>query len=627
MPVSYLFRFLQTLIRAGRRTGSLRDLNRRIVFIYTNEGFKGIRNRLIKVNRNDYSTWIKKYDTLTSLEFERIKRKQVVFPYKPLISILMTVYDTKEEWLVKAIESVRRQSYSNWELCIADDASTNPRIVKILNNYKNEDCRIKVVFRKINGHIAACSNSALEIANGDWIALLDHDDEISSTALFWVVEAINKLPEVKLIYSDEDKIDQSGIRSSPYFKSDWNLDLFYSQNMYSHLGVYNTDLVKKAGGFRKGFEGSQDYDLVLRCIELIKSDQIYHIPRVLYHWRIHKESTANSAKSKPYAMLAGERALNEHFLRSQTQARAHLIGYGYRIKYTLPDTPPMVSIIIPTRNKLQLLRKCIDSIRALTTYPNFEIIVIDNDSDDPETLEYLEDQSKASNGFRILKIKGPFNYSSLNNQAVKESHGDYITLINNDVQVINAEWLDEMIGLAIQPGVGAVGAKLYYPNDTIQHAGIILGLGFHHVAGCAHNRINKGNKGYFGRASLANSFSALTAACLVIRKNIFTEIGGLNETDLPVSYNDVDFCLRVGEAGYRNVFTPYAELYHAESSSRDTNIANEDPDRRHAEMEYFKKCWSHLILKDPAYNPNLSLEFSDFSLAWPPRIETDTQTL
>jgi len=594
---------------------------RKLGIIIKSEGFRGITNRLIRINRNDYSKWVKEYDTCTNEELEKIMQRQSGFTEKPLISIIMPVFNPKPEWLVKAIESVSRQIYPNWELCIADDASTNPEISKILDKYKNRDPRIKVVNRKKNGHIAACSNSALEIVTGDWIALLDHDDEISLSALFWVVDTINKFPSVKLIYSDEDKIDYSGNRLGPYFKSDWNPDLFYAQNMFSHLGVYRSDLVRWAGGFREGFEGSQDYDLLLRCIELIGTDQIHHIPRVLYHWRVHRLSTAHSVKSKPYAMPAGERALNEHFQRMQIPAKAQLIGYGYKIKYALPDKPPMVSVIIPTRNGLHLLRTCIQSIKNLTTYPHYEIILVDNGSDDPETLEYLMQLNETGKGILVIRIDQPFNYSSLVNQAVRVARGEYIALVNNDVRVITAEWLNEMLGLAIQPGIGAVGAKLYYPNDTIQHAGIILGLGFHGVAGCAHNKVAKGNKGYFGRASLTNSFSAVTAACMLVRKTIFEEIGGFNEKDLPVSYNDVDFCLRIREAGYRNVYTPYAELYHAESSTRNTNIMKEDPVRINDEIEYFRERWSHLLLNDPAYNPNLTLDYSDFSLAWPPRIE------
>jgi glycosyltransferase involved in cell wall biosynthesis len=599
------------------------------------EGFEGLRQRILKITeplkdlkntkdgfyRNDYTEWVKRYDTLTDEELKNMKIRQTGFSVKPLISIIIPVYNPKLQWLEQAIESVCRQVYPDWELCIADDASTDPEVRKLLIEYQDKDPRIKVVFRGKNGHISACSNSALEIANGEWIALLDHDDLLSINALFWVVDAINKYPDAKLLYSDEDKIDDKENRSIPYFKCDWNQDLFYSQNMVSHLGIYQADLSKRAGRFRVGFEGSQDYDLALRCIELIDSSQIHHIPHVLYHWRIHGKSTALLSNTKPYAMLAGERALNEHFLRCNINAVAQLIGYGYRVRYALPGNPPLVSIIVPTRNGLHFLRSCIQSIKKLTTYPNYEIIVVDNGSDNAETLAYLNKPDYPEKQFRVMRIDQPFNYSALNNKAVKEAKGEYIALVNNDVQVISPGWLNEMMGIAVQKGIGAVGAKLYYADHSIQHAGIILGLGAHGVAGCAHNRLKRGNKGYFGRASLINSYSAVTAACMVVRKALYEKMNGFNEVDLPIAYNDVDFCLRLRESGYRNVFTPYAELYHHESSTRGMDLIPEEQARFATEIEYFKKRWSHLLLNDPMYNPNLSLEFSDFSLAWPPRVE------
>lgn len=602
------------------------------------EGFEGVWQRVLQFSdiirgfkntkdgfyRNDYTEWVKRYDTLAGGDLEKMEIRGTGFSVKPLISIIMPVYNPKPLWLEQAIESVCQQVYPHWELCIADDASTDPLIKQILAKYQGRDSRIKVVLLNINGHISACSNSALALATGEWIALLDHDDILPAHALYWAVDTINKYPDARLLYSDEDKIDDKGNRSQPYFKSDWNRELFYSQNMISHLGIYDADILKRAGRFRAGFEGSQDYDLALRCIELIESTQIQHIPRVLYHWRVHGKSTALSSNKKPYSMLAGERALNEHFERCNIDAVAKHIGYGYRVKYSLPDNPPLVSVIILTRNGLQLLRTCIQSIIKLTTYPNYEIIVVDNGSDDPETLAYLNQPGGREKEFRVIRIDRPFNYSALNNEAVKEAKGEYLAFVNNDVTVISSEWLSEMMGLAVQEGVGAVGAKLYFPDDTIQHSGIILGLGFHGVAGCAHSGLRRGNRGYFGRASLTNSYLAITAACMVVKKTLFTEMGSFDEVNLPIAYNDVDFCLRVTEAGYRNVFTPFAELYHHESSSRGVDVTSEDQLRASAEIEYFKKRWSHLLLNDPAYNRNLSLEFSDFSLAWPPRVETLT---
>jgi glycosyltransferase involved in cell wall biosynthesis len=517
-----------------------------------------------------------------------------------------------------AIRSVQAQLYPNWELCIADDASTDKAIHSILEHYSIEDSRIKVVFRKENGHISAASNSALELVTGEWTALLDHDDLLSEQALFWVAEAINRNPEVQLIYSDEDKIDTVNRRFDPYFKCNWNLDLFYSHNMFSHLGVYRTDLLNDVGGFRLGMEGSQDYDLVLRCIERIRPNQIHHIPRVLYHWRMHAGSTAQSVETKPYAMLAGESSLNEHFQRRKIDAKVELIGHGYRVRYSLPAIPPLVSLIIPTRDKLQLIQACVESIITKTTYPNYEILIIDNGSVDIATLEYFN-SLKADSRIRVVRDDQPFNYSALNNAASKLTHGEILGLINNDIEVISPEWLSEMVGIALQPGIGSVGARLWYPDLTLQHGGVILGLGASRVAGHAHHQLPKRHYGYFGRASLTNSFSAVSAACLVIQKAIYEEIGGMNEVDLPVSFNDVDFCLRLHEKGYRNVWTPYAELYHYESASRGHENTPEKQARFNQEVQYMKQRWGDILLRDPCYSPNLTLDHADFSLAWPPR--------
>lgn len=563
-----------------------------------------------------YPNWVKEFNTLTDNECTSIREKAEDFICKPLISIVMPVYNPNPTWLASAINSLISQIYENWELCIADDASTDPAIRKMLEAYSLQDQRIKVAFRKQNGHISAASNTALELAKGEWIALLDHDDELSEHALFLVVDTINKHPTCKMIYSDEDKIDELGKRSEPNFKCDWNPDLFYSQNMFSHLGVYHSSLIKMIGGFREGFEGAQDYDLALRCTEHISPDKIHHIPRVLYHWRIHAESTAHTTEAKPYAMLAGERALNEHLQRININAKAELIGFGYRVRYALPESLPLVSLIIPTHNAHKLLKQCVDSILKKTTYSNYEILIVDNNSDDPDSLHYLR-KLESEPKIRVIRDSKPFNYSALNNAAVKLANGEIIGLVNNDVEVISPEWLSEMVSHALRPEVAAVGAKLWYGDDTIQHAGIILGI--HGIAGHAHRFTSRQDNGYCARASLIQSFSAVTGACLVVRKSIYESLGGLNETELQIACNDVDFCLRVREAGYRNIWTPYAELYHHESSTRGFDDTPEKVARSAKEIAYMQQRWGNLLLKDPAYNPNLSLDSEDFSLAWPPR--------
>jgi glycosyltransferase involved in cell wall biosynthesis len=570
-------------------------------------------------DRNNYPKWILEFDTLTHRERSAMRTLSQRFNYKPLISIVMPVYNPNPIWLKEVIESVRKQIYLDWELCIADDASTNSEIRPILERYAREDRRIKVTFREKNGHISAASNSALSLAQGEWIALLDHDDLLAENALFWVADAINKYPAIRLIYSDEDKIDENGVRSGPYFKCDWNPDLFYSHNLITHLGVYHAELVNKIEGFRIGFEGSQDYDLALRCIEQIAPSQIHHIPRVLYHWRMHAESTAQSSESKPYAMIAGERAINEHFQRLGVNAKAELEVYGYRVRYALPKSLPLVSLIIPTRNGLKLLKQCIESILTKTTYSNYEILIMDNGSDDPATLLYLQELGLESR-IRVIRDDRPFNYSALNNAAVKLARGEIVGLINNDIEVISLDWLSEMVGHALRPEVGAVGARLWYANDTLQHGGVIISLGG--VAAHSHKHLQRGSPGYVGRASLTQSLSAVTAACLLIRKSIFNSLGGLNEIDLQIAYNDVDFCLRVRDAGYRNIWTPYAELYHHESATRGYEDTPEKKARFEKETAYMKRSWGKVLHYDPAYSPNLTLDYEDFSFAWPPRVES-----
>ncbi len=626
--VRHLLRIASQLMK---QYGGIKAVSSKALKIAYQDGLKGIKDRIRNyeskpgviegtdevVDCNDYAEWIRRYDTMTDEKSAVMHKNIEAMRDHPLISVVMPTYNPNPVWLAEAIESVRDQIYPNWELCIADDASTNTEIKPLLEKYAKEDARIKIVFRESNGHISAASNSAIGLATADWITLLDHDDLLPEGALFWVVDAINQNPEAGLIYSDEDKVSETGQRFSPYFKSDWNLDMFYSHNMFSHLGIYRRKLLDKIGGFRVGLEGSQDYDLALRCIEGISSAQIVHIPRVLYHWRVHSGSAAKNADAKPYAMIAGERALNEHFERTRVKGWVESVGFGYRAHYNLPSQLPMVSLIIPTRNNLTLIRQCIESILNKTTYPNYEIIVVDNGSDDPATLDYFA--SLAGNSkVRVLKDEKDFNFSALNNHAVMQAKGELVGLINNDIEVITPGWLSEMVSHALRPDVGAVGAKLWYPNNTLQHGGVVLGLGEHRCAGHIHHNFPKGSHGYFRKMSLISSFSAVTAACLVIRKDTYELVGGMNE-DLKTAYNDVDFCLNVRGAGYRNIWTPYAELYHHESATRGYENTPEKQIRFSKEVQYMKEHWGKVLLHDPAYNPNLTLDYADFSLAWPPR--------
>jgi len=605
----------------GKAFGILRKkgvkvANRKTKYILTQAKLFGIASIVPHThnsNTNDY------YQT-EKPDLKKLEKIIGTFKHLPKISVVMPTYNSNTVWLSEAIESIRNQIYTNWELCIADDASTNIECKALLKEYRKKDKRIKVVFRQQNGHISNASNSALEFANGEYVALLDHDDKLPEDALFWVVKVINENPDVSLIYSDEDKFDLEGLRSDPYFKCDWNYSLFLSQNLISHLGVYKTRIMKKIGGFRQGYEGSQDYDLALRFIEQINPEQIIHIPRVLYHWRIHSDSTAFKADNKPYALTSAQRAIGEHLERMGISSTVEILdNQMYRVKYDLPQKLPLVSIIIPTKNNLNLLKKCIKNIISKTEYQNYEILIVDNNSDDLKTLNYFEKLKKDPN-IRVLSDKRDFNFSAINNNAVKRAKGEYICFLNDDTEVISPKWLSEMISIGVQKGVGAVGAKLWYPNNTLQHGGIILGIGG--IGSHAHKFIPKGNGGYFNRATLLQEFSAVTAACMLISKQVFDLAGGFNEKDLAVAFNDVDLCLRIRELDYRIVWTPYAELYHHESISRGEDITKEKKERFLKEIEYMNNTWGKWLKNDPAYSPNLTLYAEDFDIAWPPRVES-----
>jgi GT2 family glycosyltransferase len=409
------------------------------------------------------------------------------------------------------------------------------------------------------------------------------------------------------------------VRSDPYFKCDFNYDLFLSQNMISHFGVYKTSIMKEVGGFRTGFEGSQDYDLALRVIDQAGHQAVYHVPRALYHWRMIPESTAAGHEAKPYAHIAAMRALDEHLARNRINAHAeHAPGTDAfnKVVYELPEVLPSVEIIIPTRDSADLVEQCVESVRQKSSYPNLRITIVDNGSVKQETHDLFA-RLQQDERIKVVRDDSPFNYSALNNRIALASTADFVCLMNNDIEVINADWLEEMISVALQANVGAVGAKLLYPDDTIQHGGVVLGVGG--IASHAHKHFPNTMPGYFARARLRNAMSAVTAACLLIRQSIYKEVGGLDE-QLHVAYNDIDFCLRVRQAGYRNVWTPYAELYHHESATRGAEDTPEKISRFNQESELVRQRWGDLLLNDPYYSPNLTLTADDFSFAWPSRI-------
>lgn len=574
------------------------------------------RQRSTEDPAENYQSWIEHYERPDRSQMLELKRLAKSLPSQPLISVLLPTYNTPRKWLVAAIESIRRQTYTNWELCISDDASTKSEVRQVLNSYARRDSRIKVTYRDVNGHISASSNSALALAQGEFVALLDHDDEFSPFALYAVALELNRTPDLDLIYSDEDKIDEHGGRYDPYFKSDWNPDLLTAQNCISHLGAFRTERLRAIGGFHEGVEGCQDWDIALRITEGIPASRIRHIPRVLYHWRAIPGSTALALDQKNYIDRTGRKMLTDHFERLGIHAEVTPVEGGHwRIRYAL-TRQPLVTIIIPTRNQGRLLKRCIDSVQEKTGYQNYELLVVDNQSDEPETLAYL--QRLRQTGIQVLSYTSPFNYSAINNFAVQKARGELLCFLNNDMEVITSEWLEEMVSHAVRPEIGAVGAKLYFPDDTLQHIGIILGLGG--PAGHILYKFNGNTGGYYNRARLVCNYSAVTAACMVVRKALFAEAGGFDEQNLPVSYNDVDLCLRIQAAGYRNLYTPFAQFYHHESASRGEDAAAANRARSQNEIEYMWKRWGDLLLHDPGYNPSLSLKREDYSFAAPPRL-------
>ena len=573
----------------------------------------------------EYAQWIKQQIASNS-PFS----KEGTPPISTVISILMPIGEPNEQWLRAAIESVQKQIYPHFELLIITNTHLNSHPRGNLPDSPEErgqgpvDSRIKWLDGPQNTSLAAALNNALAFARGDFIALMGAEDQLPAHALYKIAQTLNAHPDTDLIYTDEDKLNAQGQRYDPYFKSDWNPDLFYSQNFLRHLTAYRRSIINDIGGFRPDYQGNEDYDLALRFIEQIDAERIRHIPQILYHRRDFPEHTPRPSQdgsqhtaSSHLKKDSGVCALQAHFQRLRQPVKVvEAMGGHTRVIYPLPDKPPLVSLIIPTRDKLKLLRGTVDDLLNKTDYKNIEIIIMDNGSVEPETLDYFKAIQKNTK-VSIIRHAAPFNYSQLNNIGVTHATGDVICLINNDLQVIYPQWLTEMVSHALRPQIGAVGAKLYYINDTIQHAGVIIGLGG--MAGHALKFLAREAPGYHWKPFLIQNYSAVTGACLVMRRNVFEEVGGLEEKHLKVAFNDVDFCLRIRERGYRIVWTPYAELYHLESASRGIDDTFKKYRRLQHELNYMKTRWGETLLNDPYYNPNLTLEYEDFSLAWPPQ--------
>jgi GT2 family glycosyltransferase len=578
-----------------------------------NRTFEHIQSRMLfiesrKEREADYKKWFKK-NFPREHELKKQCETAARLKQKPLISLIMPTYNTKPVHLRAAIESVIRQTYQNWELCMADDASTNQKVRDIIERYAAKDKRIKYVFRQDNGHICEASNSALKLASGKYIALLDHDDWLWPNALFEMVQCINRNPNAKLIYSDEEKIDEEGKKhSEPFFKPDWSPEFLRSINYITHFAVLDRKLVHEVGAFRKGYEGAQDWDLFLRISR--ETDQIYHVPKVIYSWRKTEASTANQPSAKDYAYVNQERALHDDI-----SARGLKVELSWQIPFSMwrvdykIDKSPLVSIIIPTKDQADVLRQCLSSIAEKTTYKNFETIIVDTGSVKEETWR-LYDEYKQPLNLKIVKWDKPFNFSSVCNFGADHSSGEYLLFLNNDTEVITPNWIEDMLGYALQKDIGAVGCKLYYPDGKLQHGGIILGVGGQKgtpgIAGHffpAFKEEPTQDPGQLLYDGGTRNFAAVTAACLMVSKAKFDKVNGF-DTKFRIAFNDVDFCLELLKSGLRNVYLPHVQLYHHES------ISIGKPGAKQRDLEVFAKeidmmlrKWRRLIVNDPYYHP------------------------
>jgi len=568
---------------------------------------------------SSYKRWLQQFEPPYSASAPAARAYVASLPRKPTISVVMACYDSNIDWLRDAVDSVRQQTYDAWELCVVDDGSSNADVWSTLESVALIDSRIKAKRCHSNGGISAATNEALKLATGEWIAFMDHDDLLSFDALALLADTAVRTESARIIYTDEDKIDENGRRYEPYFKSSWNRELFYSQNMLNHLTAVHRDVIKAAGPLRSEYDGSQDYDLLLRCIEQVAEDAIVHIPFVCYHWRFATQRVNYSQAFGQQTFDNSLKALNSHFERTGQPATAEQAQpevFYARPRWRL-EPKPLVSLIIPTRDRLKLLEPAIRSIRDLTSYPNYEILIADNDSREKETLDYFTQLKRASLA-RIIPAPGEFNFSRINNIAAREAKGSVIGLINNDIEVINGDWLDEMVSHFARPDVGMVGAKLYYTDGRIQHAGVVTGIGG--VAGHVYKYFPGDAPGPFSQLILPRETTGVTAACLLIRKTLYDQVGGLDEANLTVAFNDVDLSLKVRRGGSKIVWTPNARLTHHESVSRGVDTAPEKQRRFQREVQYMISTWgSDFLNSDPYYSPNLTLDGEDASRAWPPR--------
>ena len=563
----------------------------------------------VKERPVDYQKWLPKH-LPSSAELER--QRKTKFSLTPKISIVVPLYKTDREYLRQLIESVQAQTYSNWELCLSDGSGANSPLEQVLKEYQEKDSRIRVISSEKPLQISQNTNAAMGISTGDFVAFADHDDVLTANALFEYVKAYNENPKLEVFYSDEDKMSMDGHKFfQPHFKPDFNLDLLCSVNYICHLFMAKKSLIEKVGMLRPEYDGAQDYDFIFRCVEA--TDQICHVPKILYHWRSHEQSTSENPESKRYAFDAGQRAVQAHYDRIGVKAevlQGEYLGL-YRTKF-IRDYDPLISIIIPNKDHIEDLRRCMNSIEEKSTYQNYEYIIVENNSTQKETFEYYQKLEKEDPKAHVLYWDGPFNYSAINNFGAKEAKGEYLLLLNNDTEIINPDCLEELLGYCMRDDVGIVGARLYYEDDTIQHAGVVLGFGG--IAGHCFVQQPRTSTGYCHRIICAQDYSAVTAACMMVKKEIFDAVGGLSE-DLQVAFNDIDFCIKVRDYGKLVVYNPYAELYHYESKSRGLEDTPEKIARFNKEIATLEQHWPDIFRKpDPYYNPNLTLDSQDFSL-------------
>lgn len=556
-----------------------------------------------------YQKWLPRH--LPSRAELEAQRKET-FPWTPTFSVVVPLYKTPEKYLLRLVESLKEQTYPHWELCLSDGSGPDSPLAGLLEKIAGEEPRVRVVSHKTPLQISENTNAAIGIATGDFIAFADHDDELTAHALYECAKAVNENRDTDVIYSDEDKMSMDGHKFfQPHFKPDFNIDLLCTVNYICHLFVARRDLIGRVGMLRKEYDGAQDYDFIFRCVE--NAERIVHIPKILYHWRSHEDSTAENPESKLYAFDAGQRAVQAHYDRIGVKAevkKGEFLGL-YRTTF-LRDHDPLISIIIPNKDHIDDLKRCIDAIDQRSTYRNYEYIIVENNSTEKETFAFYQQLEATNPKVKVVYWSGNFNFSAINNFGARYAQGEYFLLLNNDTEIINDDCLEELLGYCTRSDVGAVGARLYYEDDTIQHAGVVIGFGG--IAGHCFVQQKRGFTGYCHRIICAQDYSAVTAACMMVKRSAFEQVGGLSE-DLEVAFNDIDFCLKLREAGYLIVYNPYAELYHYESKSRGLEDTPEKVARFNREIKTFEERWPDILRDgDPFYNPNLTLDSQDFSL-------------